>query len=188
MKRSNKKRDNILKAAMELFSKRPYHKVAMDDIAKRAKVAKGTLYYYFESKEALYASLLHEGLDKMLLKLKERFKEDDPLQNIRLFISELVSFFNENRHFFMVLQTEESKLFRKRLGHCYKKICTVRDILTSLIKEGMKRGYIREDLEPSLVTEAVMGMIKGPVLHSRIDPRVHTATVVSILTEGIKKG
>lgn len=38
-----------------------------------------------------------------------------------------------------------------------------------------------------MVTEIVMGMIKGPVLNSKVDPTVHTETVVSILTEGIKK-
>ncbi|MBI5214055.1 MAG: helix-turn-helix transcriptional regulator, partial [Nitrospirae bacterium] len=41
------KKDSILGAATGLFSKRPYHMVAMDDIARKARVAKGTLYYHF---------------------------------------------------------------------------------------------------------------------------------------------
>ncbi len=179
------KRTIILNTAMTLFSKKPYHRVSMDEIAQKAKVAKGTLYYHFKSKEALYAALLHEGLDIMILRLNERFKRDDPIENLKLFIRELISFFNEKRTFFLVLQQEEGKLFHKKLSNCYQKICTVKDLLESLIKEGVSSGRIRKDLDTKVLTEMIMGMIKEPVLKGKIKPEIHIKTIYSILEKGI---
>lgn len=174
-----------MNVAMELFSKYPYHKVAMDDIARQAKVAKGTLYYHFKSKESLYASLLYDGVDKLLSRLKERFKEGDVVGNIRLFVKELTRFFYEKRAFFIVLQREETRVLNKKLTNCYKKFCTVKDILTSFIEEGMAKGIVRKDIDPFVTAELIMGMIKGPVTNGKIDPNEHADTIMELLTKGI---
>jgi len=50
---SSDKRECILAAALELFAERGFHGTAVPEIAQRAKVAAGTIYRYFESKEAL---------------------------------------------------------------------------------------------------------------------------------------
>jgi hypothetical protein len=42
------KAQRIIQAAIQLFAERPYHEVRMDDVAERAKVAKGTLYVHFK--------------------------------------------------------------------------------------------------------------------------------------------
>ncbi len=179
------KREVILNTAMTLFSKKPYHRVSMDEIAQKARVAKGTLYYHFKSKEALYAALLHEGLDVMILRLNERFKRDDPIENLKLFIQELINFFNEKRAFFLVLQQEEGKLFNKKLSNCYQKICTVKDLLESLLKEAQSSGRIKKELDTKVLTEMIMGMIKEPVLKGKIKPDIHIKTLHTLLEKGI---
>ncbi len=174
-----------MNVAMELFSKYPYHQVAMDDIARHAKVAKGTLYYHFKSKESLYASLLYDGVDKLLSSLREKFKEDNVIENIKLFITELTRFFHEKRSFFIVLQREEAKVLNRKLSNCYKRFCTVKDILTSFLEEGQQKGLIRKDIEPYTVTELIMGMIKNPVTNGKIDPEEHAEAIIDLLTKGV---
>lgn len=51
------KREAILDAALELFAERGFHGTAVPLVAERAKVGAGTLYRYFESKEALVNAL-----------------------------------------------------------------------------------------------------------------------------------
>ncbi|MSQ93318.1 MAG: TetR/AcrR family transcriptional regulator [Gemmataceae bacterium] len=51
----------ILDAAAQLFAKRRYHEVRMDDIAESAGVAKGTLYKYYHDKEDLLSQIGHAG-------------------------------------------------------------------------------------------------------------------------------
>ena len=62
------RRDEIVKKAVRIFAKKGYENTSMDDIAERAKVAKGTLYYYFPSKEDLYHQV-------MVRTLKDIFEE-----------------------------------------------------------------------------------------------------------------
>ncbi|RYZ94249.1 MAG: TetR/AcrR family transcriptional regulator [Sphingobacteriaceae bacterium] len=51
-------KDSIKRAAQELFRKFGYHKTSVNEIAKKAKIAKATIYKYFNSKEEILHSLL----------------------------------------------------------------------------------------------------------------------------------
>ena len=80
-----RQRREMLTAAIELFSEKGYHNVAMREIAKKAEFAIGTLYKFFKNKEDLYKSIIveqadmfHEALTKALA---ERDDEIEKLQN-----------------------------------------------------------------------------------------------------------
>ena len=49
-------------AALALFVEKGYAATRLEDIAKRAGVSKGTLYLYFDSKEALFKAVIAEGI------------------------------------------------------------------------------------------------------------------------------
>jgi AcrR family transcriptional regulator len=51
-------RDKILSVASKLFSRYGFHKTSMDEIAKNARKAKGSLYYHFSSKEDLFKEIV----------------------------------------------------------------------------------------------------------------------------------
>ena len=55
---ADKIKDSIKRAAQELFRKFGYHKTSVNEIAKKAKIAKATIYKYFNSKEAILHILL----------------------------------------------------------------------------------------------------------------------------------
>jgi AcrR family transcriptional regulator len=54
------KRERILDAALEEFSRKGFAAARMEDVAQRAGVGKGTVYLYFDDKEALFEGLVHE--------------------------------------------------------------------------------------------------------------------------------
>ena len=54
----------IVEAAIAVFSRLGFHKARMDDIAREAGVSKGTLYWYFESKDAITKALLQHLFDR----------------------------------------------------------------------------------------------------------------------------
>ena len=54
----DKIKESIKKAARELFRKYGYHKTSVNEIAKKAKIAKATIYKYFDSKEMLLQAIL----------------------------------------------------------------------------------------------------------------------------------
>src|SRR5215207_5135970 len=67
-----KKRKQIVAAAVKLFAARPFHEVRLEDVAAAARVGKGTVYIYFDSKEELYASLVRESFAAVVDRLSER--------------------------------------------------------------------------------------------------------------------
>jgi AcrR family transcriptional regulator len=61
-------RKKIINVANTLFGRFGFHKVSMDEVARIARKAKGSLYYHFSSKEALF----HEVLNQEIQNLKEK--------------------------------------------------------------------------------------------------------------------
>jgi TetR/AcrR family transcriptional regulator, cholesterol catabolism regulator len=56
------RREALLAAAEQLFASRDYREVSMAEIAEKAGVAKGTVYLYFDTKEALFLDLVSQGM------------------------------------------------------------------------------------------------------------------------------
>lgn len=69
---ADKTTESIKQAARELYRKFGYHKTSVNEIAKKAKVAKATIYKYFDSKEAILQVLLMDYI---------RTSVDDLIQN-----------------------------------------------------------------------------------------------------------
>lgn len=67
------KREDILNAALILFSVRGYDGTTVPMIAERAKVGAGTIYRYFENKESLVNALFQQCLEQFSATLKDRF-------------------------------------------------------------------------------------------------------------------
>lgn len=65
------KYDGILAAAKQLFGRYGYRRTSIDDIAQEARVAKGTVYLYFKSKEEIFRALCQQLLDTVLSAAEE---------------------------------------------------------------------------------------------------------------------
>src|SRR5215813_1441938 len=59
------RRAAILKAARTVFARQGYASTVVDDIARQADIAKGTLYLYFPSKEQIYLAALLEDAQRL---------------------------------------------------------------------------------------------------------------------------
>ena len=62
-------KNKILKVASKLFSRYGFYKTSMDEIAKIARKAKGSLYYYFKSKEELFTEVVEIEIQNLKTQL-----------------------------------------------------------------------------------------------------------------------
>src|SRR5450756_484223 len=67
--RALERRQAIIEAAMDEFIARGYAATRLDDVARRAGVAKGTIYLHFEDKEALFQELIRTALVPLIGRL-----------------------------------------------------------------------------------------------------------------------
>jgi AcrR family transcriptional regulator len=82
--RSTATRARLVKAARELFTRRPYSEVATEEIVKRARVTRGALYHHFSDKRdlfrAVHSQLEAELVERIAGQLGEAASGDDPLE------------------------------------------------------------------------------------------------------------
>ena len=82
-----RQRQEILAAALGLFSEKGYYNVSMHEIAQKAEFAIGTLYKFFKSKEDLYKALMLEHANKFDDELTKTIKEpDDEIEKLRNYV------------------------------------------------------------------------------------------------------
>lgn len=92
-----RQRQEMLSAALELFSEKGYHNVAMGEIAEKAEFAIGTLYKFFRNKEDLYKSLILEQAEKFDRELTSAITEpDNEIEKLRNFVKVKGEMFCEN--------------------------------------------------------------------------------------------
>src|SRR5262245_26098644 len=81
-RRSAERRDAILAAALKEFSERGFAATRLDDVARRAGVAKGTIYLHFADKETLFQELIRLELSPVVSALENASHADIPVRKL----------------------------------------------------------------------------------------------------------
>lgn len=94
------KKRHILEAARKLLIERDFHDIVLDDVAKRAGVAKGTLFLYFKSKEELFSAAFSDTADALVLELEALAKSGAEGKDLLQAAARVVlTHFDHNRDF-----------------------------------------------------------------------------------------
>ena len=181
-KRSRAKRERLKEAALLLFGERGYESTAVDDIARRAKLAVGTFYQHFRSKRQLLLALM----DELLQKLNQLEFRPSGSTNVRSVIHELLSnaFAHDLRYLGAYRAWQEATLSDPELGrkqqeiHAWTtaRVTTVLELLQRL--PGSRAGVDTSGLASvmdsffwSLLAQAVR--MRRPELNRWIDSATH---------------
>lgn len=153
-----KRKEKIEDAARELFIKQGFHRTSMRDIARGAEVSLGNLYNYYETKEAIFESLINGYVTVVDDKLRGIFAEiDEPLEpeNLRR-LGELVGkLVNENSDFWLLMYIDVLEFQNRHFRKMFEGITDrFRKIFAEKFKEAEKRGDLRTGVNPALVFTA----------------------------------
>ena len=85
-KKSTQKRQQLLAAALDVFSLYGFNGASLDEIAQLAEMHKSNIFYYYENKEALYIEVLTSVMQKWLIPLHELKAELEPAEAISLYL------------------------------------------------------------------------------------------------------
>lgn len=153
----------VLRAAEKLFAKRGFYPTTIDDIAKEAKLAKGTIYLYFDSKEDLFFSAIERKLDALLSKIEKGVKEPGSAwQRINTTIGIHLKFLEENRDFFKIMQSFSEQLKEKLEKELKRRVVEKQSqyikILSRLIQEAIDKREIKP-LDARKLAIILMGIV-----------------------------
>ncbi|ACD23383.1 TetR/AcrR family transcriptional regulator [Clostridium botulinum] len=140
----NKTKKLIFNSSIEVFSKSGYRGATMDEIATTAGLAKGTLYYNFNSKEEIFNFIVDNGL-KLLNDEIAAVNElnDDAIEKLKQICKIQLTFLYEHNSFFRVVMSqlwgneERQFILREKVKGHIKEI-------EKYIQMGIEDGCIRK--------------------------------------------
>jgi len=92
-----RQRQEMMQAALSLFSEKGYHNVSMHEIAAKSEFAIGTLYKFFSNKEDLYKALIMEQSDRFHHALSEAIESSrDEMEQLRQYVKAKGEIFRAN--------------------------------------------------------------------------------------------
>jgi AcrR family transcriptional regulator len=145
--RSAARREAILHAALDEFSARGFAAARLDDVAKRAGVAKGTIYLHFRDKEALFQEIVRSVMGPFVGTLEGVFAADVPLrtvadQIVELFVHEV---FGTRRKDIIRLIMTEGPRFPKLAEFYYREVLSrVFNGARARLRRAIERGEISQ--------------------------------------------
>jgi AcrR family transcriptional regulator len=157
----------ILDAALDVFAEKGLGAARMEDIAARAGVTKGTLYLYFDSKEALFKALLTEAIGERVARASEMVaKFEGPTGELLANVLRLVGgiLVTSNRAILPKLVIGEIARFPE-LHRFYREQVIDRGMAMweAIIKRGIARGEFRD-----VPAEHIARLCIGPILTAAI--------------------
>jgi len=149
----DEKQEGILRAAIHEFVKHGFNNAKISDIAKRAGVATGSIYQYFEDKSELFVYCAKWGLEVYMKKLSGR----TDMENMDIFeyfqdnISKM-EIVNEERELALFMQaiTKVPDLVDDSLKAMYE---AGDEYIKTLIKNSKNKGSVRADVDDELLKE-----------------------------------
>jgi len=186
------KKDRIIEIAQKIFARFGIQKSTMDEIAKMARMGKATLYYYFKSKEDIFAEVIKK--ESRILKQKmieEILKADTPQAQIKAYVHTRMKHLKELSNYYTTLTDEYMEHFsfveRERIEFTDYEINT----LTSILNSGIEKGvFDLEDVQltAKMITIALKGL-EYPLLveerNENIEPKIDA--MLNILFKGLEK-
>ena len=158
-------KEEILTAALKLFSDRGFHNVSMQEIADQSEFSVGTLYKFFESKESLFAALIrscaHRVSDILIPILDEKADEKRKIisyieahkQIIEEYASSIRLYLSQNLQSVLTLGIDvepETNAVRE----------AIRQKLSDVFKSGMRNGIFK-GIDPWITTLSLSAILES---------------------------
>jgi AcrR family transcriptional regulator len=190
-----RRREQILDAALACFARQGYHTTSIGDIVRESGLSVGALYTYYPAKEELFLAVASRRTQQALGRLKQLFQQpggivDKAEDAATVFFDqlqdELGSYARVSSEFWNAATLSE-QLQRQREWLCE----SVRGFVRELLSEAKRRGEIRQDVDIPAMTELIMALNDGLLLHhaSGLQPVALSAlkrAYVDFLTRGLE--
>lgn len=156
------RRAEIIDAARTVFARRGFAFGIMDEVAKEAGVAKGTLYLYFQSKTDIYKAVLDHDMKTLKKSTLDRIDAAKSLrEKIRAFALARLERAEANKEFFRIMDSESGSLSYTRSQY-RDWLREPVNRLASAIEKASEQGEIRR-LDPEKTAWLIADMTRGTI-------------------------
>jgi AcrR family transcriptional regulator len=190
------RREAILAAALDEFSASGFAAARLDDVARRAGVAKGTIYLHFRDKEALFQELIRSALGPFVATIEAASAADLPLRAVaeRLILGFVRDVYGTNRKNIIRLVLVEGRRFPNVADFYYREVVGRAMIaVRKLVQRAVARDEISSDVVgkfPQLIAAPAIVAIIWDGLFDRfekLDPEALLRAHFDLLFSALEK-
>ena len=190
---SEERKTQILDAAMDTFAKKGIHKTRMSDIAEKSGLSKGSLYWYFDSKDSIILNLMQRIFEPEIKDLEKLLSDPRPAEE-RLYVyaerggTDIVNLLKWMPlvYDFIALAFRQ-EIIKKTMSVYYRKNI---ELLEKLIQQGIDSGEFQNQ-DPLDIAISIGALIEGTVVLWFYDPENidiinRIKTNLQLLLDGLK--
>ncbi len=157
------RKSELLSAARTVFSRKGFHDATIDDIAQTAGVAKGTVYLYFKSKQAIYLAALRDGIEALIGEMRSEAAGAGTAQDkLRTLLATKITFFDDHRDFFQIVQSELGRV-ETTMSECQDLYFEQAKIIEKVLQDGIREGTVQK-LNTKKTAFAITDLTRGIVI------------------------
>jgi len=177
------KAEIILDAAEQIFKRYGYSKTTMDDIAREAMIGKGTIYYYFNTKEDIFLAIMSKVIAEISKTLKERIDKSETFEGkIKVLFAEPYQHFLRHHDLIIQVINNESPAFLKKITEFKSaNLESLRALLAEVFTFGIDNHVIKEKYIPFIdkIIETIFKWVHfmGECIHKDISTQTIDETI-----------
>src|SRR5208282_2748215 len=183
---SQDSRDEILKAAMQLFANRGFHETSMSEVAHEARVSKALIFWHFKTKEELFVAVLNRLLEPYFIDFAEEAAVMDERAQIEKLVESYLSFVREHAssvRFFLAQMLHDQRLSESLNDQALKLYGGYRAMIVELIASAQQKGVCTQRSAPESAAAFLLSALNGLLIEylfmgaNAIDPEGAVAMV-----------
>lgn len=193
-KPSSPKREALLQAAMQVFSESGYQGATMDEIARRAGVAKGTSYLHFSDKADLFYAVFESWMAEMMAATEQALVQAETAsERLMAMALSAVDVMEVHREWFPltleVWSASTTPALRERFSDILQRMYAgYRAEIAALIRAGQQAGELRVEADAEALAALLTGAIDGLFLQCWFDPALEARKAVRGFFDALFKG
>jgi len=162
-KKIGNKEEAILDAAVNVFAQNGYHNSKVTTIAEMAGIATGSVYLYFENKEAILLTIFDRLWREYSQALRDIVKSADldPLQKIDAIIERLFKMFMNDSSLAVVFVNEQQYLLEKKRGNLSKHFDEFMNLTEEVYKEGVRKRRFNAGIDIKIFRDFITGGLQN---------------------------
>lgn len=174
--KAQEKKDIILNAAIRVFAMKGYHSSRTADIAAEAKVAYGSLYQYFQSKDDILLSIFRERWQILLEKVEKIIaSSSEPGEEISRIIDYMFRSYQGNPEMMKVLIMDvprHAHFYSPENWLLYNRLFKM---MTEIFEKGQERGVYLRNVSPVMAAYAIYGAVDTTIRQYVYNPEFNAS-------------
>lgn len=162
--RAQDSRDEILKAATQLFADHGFHETSMSEVARGAGVSKALIFWHFKTKEELFLAVLNRLLQPYFIDFAEETSALDEKQQILKLVESYLLFVRDNAssiRFFVAQLLRDEHRSDNLSAQVLKLYDGYRTLLVDLLAKAQEKALCSRQFSPQMVASFLLSTLNG---------------------------